>query len=368
VFTEAVKFYFEIVYIFLCLFEFMPYNTPMANQRDVAAFAQVSSASVSRYLTDPKSVKKATALRIEQAISELNYQPDHIARSLKTGRGNHIGILLPGNGPFFWEILQGMEDRLTRSGYFANIFYTRDVDDTVNNTRDNLKTFLRNKLIEGIVYFPLLVESDKSLFTLLKEQHENIVVVDYAMNDLNVDQITIDNYEAGIKAAKAFIGLGHKEFLYLTGMAQSFSAGERERGFRDELLNHGFELNEDRIIYGDFTSKTAYEESVKFLRSAPPFTAVFAASDSSAIAFMRAASERNIICPNHYSIIGFDNNIEFGPYTVPSLSSFQQPLNELGIIAAEKLINQIKTGHASQHIMLQTEFVQRESLAPAPFI
>ena len=334
----------------------------MANQKDVARRAGVSSATVSRYLTDPNQVKSDSASKIQAAIEELDYRLDLFARGLKTGRNYHVGILLPGNGPFYWEILQSIEDKLTRAGFYINIFYTRNVDKSLNSSRDRLTIFLNNKLIEGVIFFPLLSESDEELYQKLVRMHEHVVIVDRDLNKAQIDQITIDTYRAGYQAAEEFYKRGHREFLYIGGMENSYSAQQRKAGFIDGLQSFGITMSNKREIKGDFTSCTAFNEANIFLENAPKFSAVFAASDATAIGFMRAAANRGITCPRDYSIIGFDNNLEFTPYMTPSLSTFKQPLNEVGTIAAERLIQRMNTNSVPQQIVLQTEFIPRESL------
>ncbi|MDF1569174.1 MAG: LacI family DNA-binding transcriptional regulator [Spirochaetaceae bacterium] len=338
----------------------------MPNQRDVAKVAGVSSASVSRYLTNPDLVKPATAERIQKAINDLEYKLDYFARSLKTGRSYHVGILLPGIGPFYWEIVQGIQDSLTRSGYFNTIFYTRDIDTTIHSSREMLSNFLNNNMIEGIIFFPLNTPGDMDILRDLKKVHEHIVIVDRDMDAPEFDQVFIDNYQAGRLAAEAFLELGHRQFLFLHGMEVSYAAVMRRNGFYDRLEDDGITLDEDRIIRGDYTSATAYRMTRERLPDMPPFTGVFAVSDSSAVGFLRAAMEHGLECPDDYSLIGFDNNEEFTPYTRPSLTTFQQPLNEMGRIAAERLIRQIDGQASSGRTILQTSFIHRESLADVP--
>ena len=310
-------------------------NRIMANQRDVARLAGVSSASVSRYLSDPELVKPDTADKIQEAIDELGYKPDYFARSLKTGRSYHIGILLPGIGPFYWEILQGIQDKLTRRGYFNTIFYTRNIEGNVRNSREFLSEFLNNNMIEGVIFFPLLAEEDEKLLENLKNLHEHIVIADRDMGLPQYNQVTMDNYEAGRTAARELVKRGHRDMLFLHGLETSYSAVSRLQGFKDELGDSGIDLSDDRILRGDYTSHGAYHLGKENLPVLPPFTGFFATNDSSAIGFIKAAHEYGLECPRDFSAIGFDNNEEFAPYMTPSLTTFQQPLTDLGLLAAE---------------------------------
>ena len=332
------------------------------NQRNVAQLAGVSSATVSRYLTDPSRVKSGTAERIQSAIDTLGYRLDYFAKSLRTGKGANIGILVPGVGPFYWEVLQAIQDRLVRGSYFSTIFYTRDIDINIHSSHRYFSDFLSNNMIEGIIFFPLMTEPDREILNKMKHYHDHIVIADSDIDESSLDRVLIDSYGAGRRAAQELLKRGHREMLFLHGAKTAYSASERLKGFGDELAQAGFPLTEDRIVEGDFSSRTAYQLGRKLAPILPKFTAVFAVNDSSAMGFMRAASESGILCPRDYSIIGFDNNREFTSYTTPSLSTFQQPLSTMGRLIAERLIGQIESQLEPTRVVLDTEFIERESV------
>ncbi len=338
----------------------------MPNQRDVARLADVSTATVSRFLTNPDAVKQNTAHRVEKAIIESGYRVNESARILRTGRSYHIGILFPGIGPFYWETLQGIQNHLTCSGYFSTIFYSRDIDNTIHSSREKLSSFLNNKMVEGVIYFPLKTAEDAEILKKLRHFHKHLIIADQDMNDNSMDQVFIDNYQAGRTAATVLLEEGHEELIFIHGMETSYAATERRKGFQDSLKEAKIPWCEERIIFGDYTSTTAYNHTRKHLPLLPPFTGVFAVNDASAIGFLRAAGEQGLRCPQDFSLIGFDNNEEFTPYTSPSLSTFQQPLSELGSIASARIIEKIENETPPRTTILQTEFIRRESLGEAP--
>ena len=155
----------------------------MPNQRDVAAKANVSSASVSRYLKDPSQLTPRMREKVKNAIDATGYKLDYFARILKTGRSQHIGILLPGNGPFYWEVLQGIQDSLMHSGYFTTTLYTRDIDPNLHNSQEMLTKLLNCNMLEGVIYFPLSSSEDVRIMGELQRFHKHIVVVDRDMGN-----------------------------------------------------------------------------------------------------------------------------------------------------------------------------------------
>lgn len=272
-----------------------------------------------------------------------------------------MGIILPGNGPFYWEILQAIEDRLTREGYYTSVFYTRDVDANYHSSLHELSDFLRNNLIEGYIHFPLVTREDDLLMDQLRAGGDPLVIIDRDVHTPDVNQIIVDNYSAGSYMAEAFSDKHHRKPLFIDAFPTSYSASQRKSGFINGLATHGISCGEERIIRGDFTAGSAYAATREIWERLPPFTAVFAVNDASAIGFMRAAAERGMICPRDYEICGFDNNEEFTPFTTPSISTFHQPLQEIGEFAAERILCQLDGGSTPQQLILQPRFIQRES-------
>jgi len=339
----------------------------MSTQRDVAALANVSSASVSRFLGNPESVTPGTAERIQAAIDELGYKVDYSAQCLKTGRYNHIGILAPGIGPFYWEMFYSIQARLGELGYFSTLFFTRDFESKPHNFRNKIPPFLQKKQLDGIVYFPTLNPEDDVLLDHLKAWNKPFLLLDRPFAEDQFAQLYFDNYAAGREAAKAFLERGHRDFLFVKGVDESPATHDRFQGFSDVLAEHGIRLEASRLLNGEYSSVAAYCIARDAFPSLPPFTAVFACNDSSAGGFMRAAREYGLRCPRDYSIIGFDDNPEFAPFLVPPLSSFHQPVVECGKQAAEIMIRLInEEPDAVERRVFTPVFFARESLGPAP--
>ena len=336
----------------------------MPNQRDVAREANVSSATVSRYLAAPETVSPATAEKIQASIDRLGYSVDYSAQCLKTGKYNHIGILAPGIGPFYWEVFSWMQWQLNEEGYFSTLFYTRDVNTLSHSYRDRIPPFLKKRQLDGVIFFPLLTREDDAILESLADWGLPFVVADRSLPDQSVYQVCLDNYAGGKKAAEVLLSKGHRDFLFIWGRHDSPAAAERFQGFRDALETAGVELGPDRQLNGDFSAEGAYRVALSSLGRLPRFTAVFASNDSMAIGFMHAASELGLRCPEDFAIVGYDNNLEFAPYTSPPLASFKQPVELFGKTAASLLLALIRGESPERHRhVLEPELVERASLA-----
>lgn len=339
----------------------------MPNQRDVANHANLSSATVSRYLSDPASVSPAAAERIQAAIDELGYHVDYSAQCLKTGKYNHIGILAPGIGPFYWEVFSWIQWRLNEEGYFSTLFFTRDVNTLDHSYGDMVPPFLKKRQLDGVVFFPLLSREDDAILDNLAAWGHPFVVADRCVDDPGLFQACMDNEGSGRRAAEELLARGHRDFLFLWGRRDSSAAVERHRGFRDRLAEAGIDLGPERELDGEFNAEVSYTLARGRMGSLPPFSAVFASNDSMAIGFMRAAREAGLSCPRDYSIVGFDDNLEFAPFTDPPLSSFRQPVQDFGVAAASLILALVRGEDPGQRrLVFAPRFVPRDSIGPAP--
>jgi len=340
----------------------------MPNQRDVAKLAEVSSATVSRYLSEPESVSPQAAAKIQAAIEALGYHLNYSAQVLKTGRFNHIGILAPGIGPFYWEVFSWIQWQLNEEGYFSTLFFTRDVNTLTHSYRDRIPPFLQKRQLDGVIFFPLLSREDDGILESLEAWGRPFVVADRSVPNASTYQVCVDNYSGGRRAAEAFLARGHRDFLFVWGRHDSPSAAERFQGFRERLETEGVELGPDRQLNGEFSAEGTYRVARGALPNLPAFTAVFASNDASAIGFMHAASEAGLSCPEDYSIIGYDNNLEFAPFTSPPLASFRQPVQDFGTCTASLILSLVREeSPPTRRHLFSPDFVERASLGdPSP--
>ena len=336
----------------------------MANQRDVARIAGVSSATVSRFLTNPGSVSEKASAAIRAAIGVLDYQLDPSAQALRTGRSRHIAVLSPGGGPFHWAIFTTAQAVLHRAGYYSTLYLTQGPDEGPDGS---LGTLMKGRQIDGAIHIPTLSPSDDQILDRLVSWDRPFVVLDRPLAFATVPQVYVDNYGAGRKAAREMLALGHREFLFLWGRQEFSSAQNRFLGFRDELRDAGVSLPLDRQLEADFFSLKAYEETRRRWDLLPQFTAVFASNDSSALGFLKAARERGADAPKDFSLVGFDDNFEFTLLYDPPLATFSQPAEDLGTQGARMLLTLLEgVTPEPLKVPLEAKYIPRESLGPCP--
>ena len=326
---------------------------------DVASEANVSTASVSRFLKNPDSVSLKIAQRIKAAIEKLDYRLDSSAQSLKTGKYYRVRIISPATGPFYWEIISSIADALSVSGYFIDIIFTRDPKYKKHNFHHLYKT----KNVDGTISIPLTTKEDDEFIAHLKKIEEKFVIIDRFIDDADISQVTIDNSDIGETAARTLVDYGHKKLLFIDGSRDVMSSRERRNGFLNELKKHDIELEEERIIPGDFNPEKTYGYASQFFLTLPEYTAVFASNDLTALAFAKAAYEQGLKIPEDFSLIGVDD-ADYIPYCYPFLSTFRQPLQIMGSIAVKLLLSQIE-GYSlrEKRVQLKAQFIKRKSLS-----
>jgi len=328
----------------------------IATLKDVARRAGVSTATVSHVINETRFVSEELKARVHQAMRELNYRPNAIARSLRRRKTHNIGMIVPDiSYPFLAEVARGVEDKGFELGY--NVILC-DSDGDLEREADYIE-LLQEKKVDGIV-FVAAGESSSHVQTLI-EQGMPVVVCDRELPGVEVDTVIADNVGSGYQATEHLIGLGHRRIGGIGGPKGLCISNKRLEGYRRALEEHGIPLSEELIIHSDFRCRGGYEAMKELLALDAPPTAVFACNDLMAIGAICAASKKRLRMPQDIAIIGCDD-IALASFTNPSLTTVAQPKHEMGAIAVEMLVERIKDrSKPPTRRLLLTELVIRDS-------
>jgi LacI family transcriptional regulator len=322
---------------------------------DVAKEAGVSYSTVSRVVNNYEHVKPDTREKVQEAMQKLGYVANLKARSLAGGRSQVIGLLVYDfENTYQIGIIKGIDDEASILGYDLVLATTHGRKERSYIPR------LTNGLVEG-----LLVLVPRSLEAYVKDlQRLNFpyVLIDHKGISAQDNTVNVTNYQGACDAAKYLIDLGHKRIGIIAGPLQEIeSAGDRLQGCKAALADFEAPIDEDLICSGDYVEQTGTDCMNNLLALSRPPTAVFCSSDLLAIGAMKALSGRNLRVPEDVSIVGFDDVPE-ASYTTPSLTTVRQPLNEIGRMATQVLVDTIEsTDFKSQQIVLPTQLIERES-------
>lgn len=330
----------------------------MASIRDVATKAGVSVSTVSHVINNTRFVREETRKKVLVAMDDLNYKPNRLASSLrrKDKRTNTLGLLIPDStNPFFAEVLRGVEDASFEAGY--NVFLCNSDDDPKKEL--HYIEVLLGKQIDGII----LVSAGSHIDSLeaLAKGDIAAVVVDRKVTGAKTDSVMVDNETGGYQATNYLLELGHTRIGCITGPSLLTPSAARVEGYRKALLENNLLVDDDLIVMGDFRAQSSYQATLELLEKKDPPTALFACNDMMAVGALHAADELGLKVPRDISIIGFDD-ITLASFTIPPLTTVAQPSHEIGLLAAEMVIDRIqKPTTARRSETLSTKIVIRNS-------
>lgn len=327
------------------------------NLKDVAALAQVSLGTASK-VANQIYVRPELRIRVEQAMKELHYVPNTIARSLKRKSTRTIGIIIPDiSRTVTSKIVQGVDEVGQKAGYSTMISNTQIREE---NELSAIKTF-KEKMVDGIVYTGNTVSANVA--RTLKQTGIPVVFVSTGYDDKYFSSVRIDNEKAAYDAVCLLLKHGHRTIAMLAGEEDDPNAGEpRFCGYQRALREYGIAFYERLVAHGHYRVEDGYLNMKKLLDQELRFTAVFCASDDMAFGALKAISERKLQVPDDLSILGFDG-IDSINYITPKLGTVYQPLFEFGAEAAKILISQIEEGRGSVNLTLNYEIKENESVS-----
>ena len=328
----------------------------MTTIREVAETAGVSYATVSHVINNTRLVSPETRERVLAAMDALNYRPNALARSLRQGKTNTIGLVLPDSAnPFFAEISRGIEDEAFKKGY--SVFLC--------NTELDIKRelfyvdVLSKKQVDGIIFVAAGDQAD-SLDYLL-QRNMPVVMIDRNVPNVEGDAVLTDHQLGGYLATRHLLELGHTRIACIAGPSSITPSAERIIGYRNALEEAGLPFEEKLVIRGDYHAQSGMDITRSLLRMNPRPTAVFALNDLMAIGALRAVAEAGYSVPKDLAVIGYDD-LEIARFTNPPLTTIAQPKKEIGAQAVNLLVDRMsRKSRPPSRLVLAPELIVRRS-------
>jgi len=331
--------------------------------RDVARLAGVSVATVSAVVNGSVPVSAERTRKVRDAMDALDYHPDHVARSLKTGRTNVIAMVIPDiTNVFFPELVRGAEEAANQAGYSVILC---DSNEDPAQERRHLDTLFARR-VDGV----LIACTDASTaYESLVRRRFPIVFVDRLPQGLAVSAVSTDNVDAGYQAARHLIDLGHERIAIVTGNLRLSTHAGRLEGFRRAMQEHHLPVRDEYVRVGDLQASTGYRFGLELLGLDPPPTGLISSNNRMLLGLMRAIRELSLPCPEQVSVIGFDDPVWTGNFS-PRLTTLAQPTYEIGRCAFAMLQRRMRGEPEAPGVgevsLLKAELRVRESTAASP--
>jgi LacI family transcriptional regulator len=333
----------------------------VADIRSVAEKAGVSISTVSRFLNH-KVVSPQAEERIREAVKELAYIPNRIARSLKLRRTDTLGMAIPDiTNTFFPEIVKGVEEAARAAGFHLVLTNTGEDQATEWERLNTLETLRCDGCL--LILAPDTT-GDAERQKRLAEYRLPVVYLDRSP-PFDADMVISDNVNGAEEAVRHLVGLGHKNIAYLGTTLEVSTHRERLQGYRQAMqsagltVHPGYELRVAPTLAGGVTGVQ------KLLDLSPRPTAVFIASNKVTIGAMAGITDRKLRCPQDISVVGYDD-YEWEEAFRPRLTAVAQPSNLIGQRAAELLIARVLGQKANEYekVVVPCKLIVRESTAP----
>lgn len=332
--------------------------------KDVAKHAGVSTASVSYVLNDIGKVTPETKNRILKSIKELGYHPSLTARCLSKGESRLIGISLPitekgdipgvllENNPFFGEFISGIESVTRQKGY--------DILISGVSSNNQYRDWVQQRKLDGIIMLGIY---PRSIFEEVKGLNIPIVLIDaYEEYASDFHRVMIEDETGGYIATKHLIDQGHKKIALAVGsVLKSCVNLKRYEGYKRALKGADIEIQPALLFEDNVSFNGGYRIGKQMIKTGCEATAVFAVADIMAVGIMKAFLEEGIKIPERLSVIGFDD-IKFGQYMTPGLTTVSQDIITKGKLSAEMIVNDLDNGvRTNDSVVLQPRLIIRSS-------
>ncbi len=335
--------------------------------KDIAEAAGVSITTVSLVLSGRKSrISMKTRERVQRIAKELDYQPNHLARSLVTRKSQTIGLIIPDiSNLFFSELAKGIEMEAQKNKY--NIIFSNSNEDG-NADIKNFRLLL-NKSVDGLIIVPSINKGEKNLISefnhILSSHKLPVVIVDRMLPGVECDFVTLDNREGGFIATKHLLDLGHRKIGCITGPKDLASSKARYRGYCDALAMFGVPVDEDLVYNGDYRLYSGVEGAEILINR--NVTAIFACNDMMACGAYRQACIMNKKIGSELSLVGFDD-IPFSEMLEHPLTTIHQPVYDIGKNSCRMLMDILDGAKPGIHKIKYSPTLIVRSTTAAPAI
>ncbi len=329
--------------------------------KDIALKANVSAALVS-YVLNGKGrqnrVRKEKAEQIIEIAKKLNYQPNHLAKSLRSGKSFTIGLVIADiSNPFFANIARIVENQARHYGYTV-IYGSSDED--ASKSMDLINVLLSRR-VDGFIIVSA-ENSEKQLYYLM-EQNILFVLLDRYFPEIKTDYVSTNNYKASFDAGSHLVDMGYKNIGMIAYKSKMFHMQERIRGYREALKKNHLPSRKKWLQDVNFNNvKTEVATAIDIMLSTiPPADAIIFATYNLAVNGLKYIDRLGIKVPSDLAIVSFGQADVFDLYACP-ITYVMQDMENLGKAAVDILVKKMENPEEKiQEVLYDARLIEQES-------
>ncbi len=329
----------------------------MSTIDEVAKLANVSKTTVSRVINRHSTVKEANRQKVLQAMEALNFKPNSFAQALASSRSNSIGMLVGSlGGPFYGVLMHQAEMELRRNNIHL---ITTSGQESEEIERDAIR-FLQSKMVDGMIIHADTLADDELIDIV--SRHPNTIILNRNIPEIASHCLFLDNELGGYLATKHLIDTGHSNIACLTGQLSKADSRDRLFGYRKALNEAGLDYNPQLVVEGRFDNDTRNDAGRRLLERNQEIDAIFCQNDNLALSMYTIAAEFGKEVGKDISIVGFDDD-SYAEHLQPSLSTIHFPLQEMALLAVDKVMALVKGETVYPSDMLKPWLIERSSVS-----
>lgn len=334
----------------------------MASIYDVAKKAGVSKTLVSRVINGKSGVSERSREKIIAAMEELKFTPSAIARSLVLQKTGIIGVVMDSLcEPYFFDFIRGIENQVEAAGYDVIFCSSRDSAATKQRYID----FFRQGRADGFILYGSSLE-DQPLIQQLENAELPFVVVEYDVEELNINNICVDNQQGSETAVNYLVRKGARHICHVTGDLKTKAGLHRKEGYIRAMEQNGLPCSESDVLEGGFSVSAGYQAVAGYLQrhgvgDLPD--AFYFGADNAAYGGLMALEDKGIDVPRQVMVVGFDNDTVCIPgRLLKRLTTLAQPMTQMGEAAVKLLVKEIQSPSLKKEkVMFYPELILGET-------
>ena len=331
---------------------------------DIADALGVSKTLVSMVLNgrgDQHGINADTQKRVRDMADKLNYRPNPMARSLRTGKSNTIGLIIADIGnTFFAKVARSIEDEANKNGF--NLIFSSSDENPEREKK--LIAMMRNRQVDGLIIASTLSSKDSQVLDELKDEKFPFVLIDRYIQDKDYDAVVTDNHSGAKAMTQKLLDEGKKR-IALFNISPSYLSPleDRKKGYLDALKTNNIDIDNDLIIDIPFDNvDTEVKKALTNLFNGEKPDAIFTLNNNLAGSCLKHLNAMNLSVPSDVSLVSFDN-VDWFEFSNPPITSVAQPTSELGLQAFTALHEKLNgSKHAPKKHTLELDLVVRNSI------